>query len=75
MLPIIPTSLDSITIPESMSFTHTNEQFLFCNSTTLHKVIAFASETGLKILSENHHWNADGTFRTAPALFSQAYYI
>ncbi|CAF3341244.1 unnamed protein product [Rotaria socialis] len=75
ILPIIPTSLDSITIPESMSFTHTNEQFLFCNSTTPHKVIAFASETGLKILSENHHWNADGTFRTAPALFSQAYYI
>ncbi|CAF1062509.1 unnamed protein product, partial [Didymodactylos carnosus] len=28
-----------------------------------------------KTLSENHHWNADGTFRTSPALFSQAYYI
>jgi hypothetical protein len=58
-----------------MSFTYTNEQFLFCNSTTPHKVLAFASETALTILSENHHWNADGTFRTSPAMFSQAYYI
>jgi hypothetical protein len=58
-----------------MSFTYTNEQFLFCNSTMPHKVLAFASETTLKILSENHHWNADGTFRTSPAMFSQAYYI
>ncbi|CAF3135168.1 unnamed protein product [Rotaria socialis] len=71
----MPTSLDSITIPQLMSFTDTDEQFLFCNSNTTHKVIAFASETVLQILSENHHWNADGTFRTAPSLFSQAYYI
>ncbi|CAF4935741.1 unnamed protein product, partial [Rotaria socialis] len=71
----MPTSLDSITIPQLMSFTDTDEQFLFCNSNTPHKVIAFASETVLQILSENHHWNADGTFRTAPSLFSQAYYI
>ncbi|CAF2885444.1 unnamed protein product [Rotaria sp. Silwood2] len=75
VLPAIPTSIDSIKIPHCMSFTDTNEQFLFCNSTTPHKIIAFASETALKILSENHHWNADGTFRTSPALFSQAYYI
>ena len=58
-----------------MHFTNTNQPFLFCNSSTPHKVISFASEPVLKILSENHHWNADGTFRTSPALFTQAYYI
>ena len=58
-----------------MSSTDTSEQILFCNSTTPHKVIRFASETALKILNENHHWNANGTFRTLSSLFSQAYYI
>ena len=58
-----------------MSVTDTNEQFLFRNSTQPRKVIGFESETRLKILSENLHWNADGTFRTSPALFSQVYYI
>jgi len=58
-----------------MTITDTNEQFLFCNSSTPHKVIALASTLALKILSENYHWNADGTFRTSPAPSSQAYYI
>ena len=49
------TSIDSIKGPQYMSVTDTNKQFLFSNSTTLHKVIEFASETALKILSENHH--------------------
>ena len=40
-----------------------------------HKMIPFASEPVLKILSKNYPWNADGTFRTSPTLFTQAYYI
>jgi len=40
-----------------------------------HKVIVFASEQALELLSKNQHWNDDGTFRTSPALFSQSYYI
>ncbi|CAF2181637.1 unnamed protein product [Rotaria magnacalcarata] len=74
-LPTVPTSIDSITIPDIMSFTHSHEQFLFCNTNAQHKIIAFTSESALKILSKNHHWNVDGTFGTAPSLFSQAYYI
>ena len=38
-------------------------------------MIAFASEPALKMLSENHHWNADGTFRTSRPLFTRAHYI
>ncbi len=56
--------MNSIIIPQYMTITDTNEQFLFCNSSTPHKVIALASKLALKILSENYHWNADGTFRT-----------
>ncbi|CAF3431675.1 unnamed protein product [Rotaria sp. Silwood2] len=58
-----------------MFYNNTKQDFLCCNSPTPSKVIAFASEQCLKILSENSHWNADGIFRTAPALFTQAYYI
>ncbi|CAF1419324.1 unnamed protein product, partial [Rotaria sordida] len=75
ILPPVPTLLSSIEIPRDMHFNNTNQPFLFYNSPTPHKVIAFASEPALKILSKNHHWNADGTFRTSPALFTQAYYI
>ena len=52
-----------------------NQEFLFCNSPTPHKVIAFALEQALKSLSQNLHWNGDGTFRISPALFTQSYYI
>ena len=58
-----------------MSYNNTKQEFLFCDSPTPHKIIAFASEQALKLLSENPHWNADGTFRTSPTLFTQAYYF
>ena len=74
--PPITTSLSSIEISRDIHFNNTNEPFLFCNSPTPHEVIAFASESAaLKILRENHHWNADRTFRMSPTLFTQAYYI
>ena len=38
-------------------------------------MIVFASEPALKILSENHHRNGDGTFRMLSTLFTQAYYM
>ena len=75
MLPSAPTLLSSTTIPNDMYYNNTKQDFLFCNSPTSSKVIAFASEQCLKILSENSHWTADGTFRTSPALFTQAYSI
>ena len=75
MLPSAPTFLSPITIPNNMYYNNTKQDLLFCNSSTPSKVIAFASEQRLEILSENSHWNADGTFCTALALFMQAYYI
>jgi len=69
MLPSTPTKLSSILIPEDMRYNNTKQEFLFCNSPTPHKVIAFASDRALKLLSDNPHWNGDGTCRTSPALF------
>ena len=58
-----------------MHYDNTKQQFLFCNSSTSYRVIAFASESTLKFLSENRHWNADETFRTSLDLFTRACYI
>ena len=60
-------------IPEDMYYNNTKQEFLFCNSSTPNKVIAFASDQGLELLSRNPHWNSDGTFRTSPTLFTQSY--
>ncbi|CAF3764873.1 unnamed protein product [Rotaria magnacalcarata] len=75
LLPPTPVSLSSIIIPDDMCYNNSKKEFLFCNSPTPHKVIAFASEQALKLLSNNPHWNGDGTFRTSPALFTQSYYF
>ena len=68
-------TLSSIVTPNELCDNNTNQEFLFCNSPIPHKVLAFASEQALKLLSNNSHWNGYGTFRTSPALFTQTYYI
>ena len=44
MLPSAPTLLSSIAIPNDMHYNNTKQDFLFCNSPTPSKVIAFGSE-------------------------------
>ncbi|CAF1427893.1 unnamed protein product [Rotaria sordida] len=48
---------------------------LFCDQKQPSRILAFASLTALKHLAQCNTWNADGTFKTAPKLFSQAYTI
>ncbi|CAF4965504.1 unnamed protein product [Rotaria magnacalcarata] len=51
-----------------------DQNFLLCNNQIV-SVVGFASSIGIKLLGDNAHWNADGTFRTAPKLFYQSYSI
>ena len=44
MLPSATTLLSSITIPNDMYYNNIKQDFLFCNSPTPSKVIAFASK-------------------------------
>ncbi|CAF1054997.1 unnamed protein product [Rotaria sordida] len=53
ILPPTPISLPSIKIPDDMHYNNTQQEFLFCNSATPHKIIAFASEQALELLSKN----------------------
>jgi hypothetical protein len=72
--PPIPKSLSSINVPYQLSRTISDDEFLFCNNPST-SALGFASATSLNILGSNEHWNADGTFRTAPKLFYQSYSI
>jgi len=47
--------MSSINILEDMRYNNTKKEFLFCNSPSPDKVIAFASEEALKLLSNNPH--------------------
>ncbi|CAF0995283.1 unnamed protein product [Didymodactylos carnosus] len=73
--PKLPKSLSSLIIPPHMTRTSLEENFLFCNNPAPYSVLGFSSPTALQILSDNPHWNADGTFRTSPKLFYQSYSI
>ena len=44
LLSPVPSSLASVLIPQDMHYNNIKQQFLFCNSSTRHKVIAFALE-------------------------------
>ncbi|CAF1001947.1 unnamed protein product [Didymodactylos carnosus] len=46
-----------------------------CEVEAISVVLGLLSSTSLQILSDNPHWNADGTFRTSPKLFYQNYGI
>ncbi|CAM4828975.1 unnamed protein product [Rotaria magnacalcarata] len=72
--PLVPKALSSIDIPYRLTRTLLDQNFLLCNN-QLVSVVGFASSIGIKLLGDNAHWNADGTFRTAPKLFYQSYSI
>jgi hypothetical protein len=72
--PPLPKSLSSIEVPHLLTRTLLNDQFLL-NHNRRAMILTFSSLTAIKLLGENHHWNADGTFRTAPRLFYQSFSI
>ncbi|XP_076069776.1 uncharacterized protein LOC143041652 [Oratosquilla oratoria] len=53
------------------------QQFMFYDSgaDSSRRIIAFATEEGLRYLARSTQWFVDGTFRTAPKLFHQLYII
>ncbi|CAF1338105.1 unnamed protein product, partial [Didymodactylos carnosus] len=75
VFPLLPKTLQSLVIPQQMACTSSDEQFLFCNNPYPDAVLGFCSTSSLEILGKSQHWNADGTFRTAPKLFYQSYSI
>ncbi|CAF1547575.1 unnamed protein product [Didymodactylos carnosus] len=74
-LPVIPHNLTEFDIPDDWKKDNLGGDFLQINVGTDARLLGFVSQCGLERLAEAKHWNADGTFYTAPRLFSQAYTI
>ncbi|CAF1532648.1 unnamed protein product, partial [Rotaria magnacalcarata] len=75
VLPKLPHSLHRLILPNVFIKNLYNENMLFCDKKRPSRILGFASITAIKQLAESTIWNADGTFKTAPKLFSQSYTI
>ncbi|RWS22873.1 uncharacterized protein B4U80_00590 [Leptotrombidium deliense] len=71
-----PNSLEDLVIPEKYKKTRKGEDFLFIDTGPgAERIIVFATNRAIDMLSKSDHWHADGTFKTSPLLFAQTYTI
>ena len=72
-----PKTLSELTIEDEWAQTATGQQFLIHDSGpgSNQRVIVFASSEGIRHLATKGDWFMDGTFDTAPKLFTQLYVI
>ena len=72
-----PNAVTDIEIPQSLCKTYNGDNFLAYDSGAddPDRFFIFCSPENLKLLKENKHWCADGTFKVAPVLFYQIYVI
>ena len=71
-MPPLPKNLQEILMPETRRLTKNNQNF------SLHQeegILIFATKQGLEFLVRSKNVLSDGTFKTAPAPFSQIYTI
>lgn len=74
--PAIPLLRRDITVPGIYTQTENQEQFLlFDSGPEDNRILIFSTRRNLQLLARSDHWYADGTFKTAPPLFSQLYTI
>jgi hypothetical protein len=72
--PARPTSLAELNIQPPYTATLSNQSFLLWDSGAgdRNRILMFSTERNLELLaSRDSHWMADGTFKTAPPLFTQ----
>lgn len=66
-----PPSLTQLEIPEQFRFTVKGERFLlFDSGPSDDRIFIFSTTRNLELLAAEKHWYSDGTFKTAPPLFS-----
>ncbi|CAF0852987.1 unnamed protein product [Brachionus calyciflorus] len=78
IVPFLPKKTNEILFSgafESFQKTTNGKRFLFFDTNDSDRIIAFASDTQLGILSRSKRWHVDGTFKAAPTIFYQLYMI
>ena len=74
--PAMPADRASIQIPDKYKNLPTGERFLqYDSGATDNRILIFATDNSLQLLSSSDHWFMDGTFKIAPELFFQLYTV
>ena len=68
-------SRNDIVIPRSFRFTLSGNKFYLDDSADDDRIIVFATEDNLSIMSQNPDWLCDGTFDISPLLYTQLFTI
>lgn len=72
-----PKNIEELEIPQSLTTSHTGDQFILYDSGLVdrNRIIIFRTNESLSWLVNNRHWLADGTFKVAPELFTQLFTV
>jgi hypothetical protein len=73
-LPPLPRNLAAITIPQTYAQTTTGQAFLLAQGAN-NEFLSFATQENLRIMCSKYDIYMDGTFDTAPSLYSQLYTV
>lgn len=73
----LPTSTDSLVIPENLAKTPDGEKFILQDYSSVNgkRIIILGTEKSLEFLANSQHWFFDGTFKVVPDIFAQLYTI
>ena len=74
-MPLLPRSRETIDLDGQFILTLDGLRFLLFDTEGADRIIAFASDRQIEVLSQSEQWHADGTFKSAPELFAQNYLI
>ena len=71
-----PISLEELQLNAEEIKTHSNRNFLFCDTGPgPNRIVLFATKENIEYLSMSSIWLADGTLKTVPTLFFQLYTV
>ena len=71
-----PASLEELVLLAEYQQTAKGEQFLLYDSgPETQRILIFGTQRNLEMLRLSEYWLADGTFKTAPSLFTQVYAV
>ena len=74
--PAQPATLEQRILPPEYKQTAKGEQFLLYDSgPEVQRILIFGTQQNLEMLQLSQVWLADGTFKTAPTLFTQVYVV
>ena len=74
--PVQPTNLEQLALPPEYQQTAKEEQFmLYYSGPETQRILKFGTQRKLEMFRVSYFWLADGTFKTAPPLFTPVYVV